>query len=592
VTDVQKLGARLGPRIADQVSRTIATTKEKTAGITHKTAYGVINTVIQGIGAEQRDSVSELVRILFKDETSPEWAQRIGDIFLESKGQWGELLVNTGVGSGVSQSFLAIISDAMAPAIQGYLRQVPNTLLDLGSAARLVAQGVWSYSQGEHEATGNGYNGGKFGALVESTYQHPGPGELIPMLNRDIIGDSDFTDAVRRQGVHPKWWGPLEQLRHYVQSPADLALGVLKGVIDHGEATAEGRKSGLDSADMSFLEDITGEPPGIQDLLFAYRRNIIDKQRLEHGIRQSRLRLEWTDVIESLRFVPISAANAVEAAVQNHLGQSEAKTIVEQNGIDPKWYNTLYETAGNPPGPMEMLDLLNRGEMSEAQVKQGLRESRLKDKYIDTEIKLRRQILTEGKISLMVAQGVMGAKEAIPHYMDIGYTHEDAAALIASASISRQARQYELTQAQIETLYLDRAVTRKNAQRQLEGLGYSEQEADLILLTKDLEREHRYFEAAINRVHASYVGHKLTDTEAKGQLDALKLAAEQEADLLALWRIEKATNVSILSVAQIQGALRRGLIDETAALDRFSALGYADDDAIILLELTAPAPKG
>src|SRR5439155_22359841 len=153
-------------------------------------------------------------------------------------------------------------------------------------------------------------------------------------------------------------------------------LGVLKGVISHDAAVHEAAKTGLDAGDMSFIEDIIGEPIGLQELLFAFRRGFINTERLVHGIRQSRIRNEWVDVIEKLRYVPISASEAVTATVQNHLDQNTAKRLVSENGIDPQWFDVMYETEGNPPGPGQMLDLLNRGQMSVADVKQGLRESR------------------------------------------------------------------------------------------------------------------------------------------------------------------------------------------------------------------------
>src|SRR5262252_4508322 len=97
MTDTQKLGAKLGPRIADITSRAYAATKDQTASITHKTAVSVINTVFQGIGAEQRYAVGDLFQKLQDDPETPEWFRRIADIITGGKGQWGELIANTAI---------------------------------------------------------------------------------------------------------------------------------------------------------------------------------------------------------------------------------------------------------------------------------------------------------------------------------------------------------------------------------------------------------------------------------------------------------------------------------------------------------------
>ena len=373
--------------------------------------------------------------------------------------------------------------------------------------------------------------------------------------------------------------------------PADAATAVVKGEMTMAEAIAEAAKSGYNSERFVRLWAIAGEPPGLMQLLEAFRRGYIDAGRLEHGIRQSRVKDEWIDVVTALRYAPVGPGEVLAGAVQNHLSADEARRRLSEAGVDPSNFGWLFETHGRPPGIGELLDLLNRGEVTEAEVGQAIRESDVKDKYLPAILKMRRRLMPERTVVSGVGKGVLTPAQGLDRLLKLGFDAEDAAALVAEAHKDKTVNHRALAESQIVTGYIDRLHSRPEADQMLQALGYDASETAFLLDLADTQRERRFTDAAINRTHARYVGHHLDRAAAGDALSALGVPGTQRDDLLKLWDLERDVNAPNLSLTQLEGLLRRGAIDQTGFLERTKRLGYTDDDAQLLLFLAFPAPR-
>lgn len=371
-------------------------------------------------------------------------------------------------------------------------------------------------------------------------------------------------------------------------TPPEAALAVIRGVMSAEEGQAEARFSGIDQQRFTVMERITGEPPGPQELQEAFRRGIIDQATFEHGIRQSRLRDEWIPTLLALRHFPPSPQAAIEAAVEGHLSVEEAKKVTEIGGLDPAYFDPLYETAGSPPGTEEMIHLWRRGEMTEAEVRQGIRESRVKNKYVDAILKTKRVIPPMRTVVAGVHQGVFTAEVALHKLAQLGYEAEDAAALVQEGQHLATAKVRELTVAEISTLYEEEAITREEASAMLLNLRYDDHHAAWVLDLADTKRARKFLEAAVSRIHTLYVAHKTTPAQVATELDALHVPTTQRAALLHLWDLEREANARPLTLAQLEKAYKNGLIDEPAFIAHLRGMGYTAEDANLIRDLTVP----
>lgn len=366
-------------------------------------------------------------------------------------------------------------------------------------------------------------------------------------------------------------------------SPTELALGRLRGVQPPFPYEHEAQRSGVDADRLTFMEDITGEPPGLMELLEAYRRGFIDQATLERGIKQSRVRNEWIPTVEALRYRPPGPGEVVAGWIETHLSDDQAHRLLIENGVDPKDHGWLYDTAGRPPAPEMMLSLLNRRFLTEETVRQAIRESDIKNKYIDAIIESRTYIPPVRTIGVLIANGALTDERALELYAENGVRPEDAAAYVASAHHSKVASHKHLAVSEIATLYEERYLDRQTCLDSLVALGYDPNDASLVLEVADLRRWRHFLDQAVGKVHTIFVNHKMTDAEAQNNLDALGIAPDQKADLLALWTLEREANVKVLTEAQVIRTVRLGNQTADWAMTRLQQMGYGADDAAVLI---------
>ena len=142
---------------------------------------------------------------------------------------------------------------------------------------------------------------------------------------------------------------------------------------------------------------------------------------------------------------------------------------MKENLLDPEWHTALYETAGEPPGTMQMLELLNRGIVDEPTVEQAIRESRVKNKYIPAILEMRRRLMPERTVVSGISKGVLTHAEGIDHLLALGFNQEDATALAGEASATKLSKHKEIAEAQVLTAYEDGKIPAAEATTMIEA---------------------------------------------------------------------------------------------------------------------------
>lgn len=375
-------------------------------------------------------------------------------------------------------------------------------------------------------------------------------------------------------------------------SPEVAADLVLKGWISEAEGQGIAAQSAISGDAFRKLLDAAGEPPGLLQLLEAYRRQIIDQPRLVKGIRESRVRDEWIDVIEALGFVPIGLSDAVDAAVENQIPYADAEHIGYQNGIKPADFRILFNTRGNPPAPSELIELVRRGFIGMTgtgpdalSLQQGISEGATKDKWIPAFEKLVDYHPPPRTVTALLRHGSLDHATALQLFKDAGLSDTLAAAYVADATNQKLAGQKELARGTILQLYGARVIDEATATSLIETLGYTAQEVAWLLAYEDMARELKAVNSAVTRIGTNYIAHRLGDTAALNALNALAIPHAQVDELMTTWRLGRSANVRIPSEAQIVDAHHYQIIDQATAVAELGVLGYAPHDAWLLLSV-------
>jgi hypothetical protein len=586
----REVGDKLLPKLIPILRDTIVSTKKDLASHERSVRKNATQDVIDAMGTEIADLFRPYMEQIITEAAgtvSPELLAHLKDA---ASGEHQAKAIGGLLMGPISGALGTLISNEIAPIVYKLVQANPNLDVDPGTAANMAAQGIVTYSNGETAAAQQGFNRDIWSALYQVAQSAPDPTTIWQLLNRGTLAFHEAQRWMHKNGYDPTVIQPIIDLRRQLLSPADLALAVLRQNISHDEGVTIAAENGIDAADFEVLIGNTGEPPGVIDMLTMFRRHIIDEPTLTKGILESRLRNEWIPAIIKYRYSPMSTADAVNAAVQNHLTDTEAASIADQNGLVPGAYDTLRLTAGEPLSLTELLRLWKRGDVSVDIVKQGMRESRLKDKYIDDALKLAIQIPPYFAIEAMLKTGVIPDSLATQWLTDDGYQADAIKAIISASHKAKTVKAKDLSEGMYSTLYLEQAISADDFRAGLKQLGYSQSESDLIIKLDDWRIALAQRNNAIGHVRSAYVGHKISKQDASNRLDALKIPSAMRDKVLADWDLERASAVRLLTPAQVAAAWKLTLITESEAFAYLGKLGYSGSDAILLLEIANKGP--
>lgn len=578
------LGTKLGPKLVHLISQTIVATKVKLLHTEHQVRVMAAQEIIDRAGREIADLYRPVWEETLAQQDMPDVVREHIEKIMSGKNQWQAIAGVAFGATGASSSLSTIISNFLAPGVRAAVSRDPQLAPSPETMATLGAKGVFPLAEVHDLSHGAGYSDDIVTALVTAARAWPDLSTVLELLRRHAITEGDAITYLQRNGMTDAVIGQALELERVIASPADLADMTVRGIKAEGEAAVVAAQSGVNASDFHDLTLLTGEPPGLQQMLEGYRRGFIDRATLERGIRQSRYRDEWIPLLEKLRYVPISVADAVNAVVQNHISTAEASSIADQNGLEPGAVSTLIETAGEPLSRTEMSELVNRGEATEAEFTQAMRESRVKDKYIPLAFALRRRIPPAREISTALSHGAIDQPTAIRKIMDYGYSQQDAEIIVKSAAHLKVAAHKANITSAVLAAYEEFLIPRSEALSLIEQMSYDKSEAEFIIEGADFRQSAKIVNQAVSSVRSHYVARRITRTVASGELDALGIPTANRDYLLRVWDLEQSVNVRVLSEAEILKAVKKSLITPEDGLTRLQNLGYSADDATLLLE--------
>lgn len=582
-THPERWGSKIGPRVAMLVSQSLIYTHARLAHVKHKVAMAVFHSISDEISNEVDITLGPILQKLHEMTPQDHAAYPMVNFLHTATGQ---LKAAAGTGlqiSGILGSVAAIMNNELADVVYAYIRTNPHLLPDPSALAQMAAASLISQGDAEDYSAAQGYQAQWTDKLIMLSRSFPAVADGLDLMRRGLASKDQFIEWCTLSGITPSIAGLYANLVTVPVSPADAALAVLRGNMSQADGEQIAAENGLSSASFNTIVSNTGEPPGLEQLLEAYRRGIIDKATLERGILQSRYRNEWIPALEALRFAPISVADAVNAVVQDQLDVPTAESIAQQNGLEPGQFSILQNTAGEPLSRTEMEQLYNRGLATKDQVLQALRESRLKNKYGDLAFDLHAKIIDPGLLSRAVRYGGITESDAVAKAMENGYSQADATTVVNAGIQERLQSHKDRVVASVTALYQTGAIAESDATSVIRQMGYSATEADFIAASADYHRESHVITQVINAIRSKYLAHHITANEATGLLDALGLPTAQRDYLKTMWGIEWSAYVRLLTPAQIVKATKNDLITIEDGNARLVALGYSDVDAALLI---------
>lgn len=577
-------GARLGDRISRIVSHAIIYTHNRLSGTKHALAMHIFHSISDTISTEAHETLDPIIGHLRNEYGEDGKASKALSFMHDQTGQLQALASSTILGQGLLWPISAILNNELAPVVYETVATNPHSVPDAGSIAQMGAR-EWINAPSYHDGMAkNGLNNAWADALLQMNQSYPDTATALDLLRRGKITEDDFANWSTHNGTPRDLSGVLLSLADVPISPADAALAVLRGNMSQADAQRAAADYGISASNFEILIGNTGEPPGVMQLLEARRRDFIDDATLVKGILQSRVRNEWIPTLEKLAYVPMSTADAVRAVVQNQLTQDQGASIANQNGLEPGWFDTLVKTDGDPLSRTEMEQLYNRGEATQDEVEQALRESRLKNKYVSKAFALHERLLEPRMLSDAVEYGAMTHQAAVRTAMEYGFSQPNAEILVSSAVNRKLQTERKSVVSSVVTLYENNGIDEATATGVIGQMGFEQTEAAFILQAAEFRRNEKLVAAGIAAVRSKYVGRHIDKVTASGLLDAIQVPHMQRDQMLQVWQIEHDANVRLLTPAQVIKANALGIMTDIETTDYLSNLGYSSVDADRLMK--------
>lgn len=585
------LGGTVSARVAEHLRRVVVRARQEMGPHQAGIAQLVLRDFTNHVSDEIRSVMSPLWMSIADSPDVPEHTRALARSLGTQRGQAWAWIGGQATSAAMGAGLIALLTNELQPVTGAAMRGNPHMPLAVADAAAADVRGL-SWGPDLYADAGQwGINRDRFEVIKRLHESVPTPGEINAMLNRGLIGVDEAAGAYRRAGFAGAWVPELIRLREHKPSIADVAAMWNRGILDTQQAVHMGRAEGVSDVDVQRYLELGGEPPAVQELLLAWRRGVITEAQLDRALRQGPLRFEWIDVIKALQWAPLPAGEAADAVNQGHMSVQEGARVAAESGIRAEDFDVIIRNAGLPPGLEVVTEALNRGLIDEAEFDTAFLESRLKNKYVPLYRALRWRVVPQETVRRLYRLGSYTLEQARERLQHNGFSPEDASALLAAEGTEAGEATRELTKTEILALYTDRAVTQTEASDMLGDLGYGDGEIGWLLAIADSRRERRFVDATITRLRAGYVAYRLTDAEASSIMDRLRIPPAQRDELISLWDLERLAVTRGLTTAQIQTAMRRGLIDGDGARLRFLQAGYSPDDADILVSLAQPAPR-
>lgn len=387
-------------------------------------------------------------------------------------------------------------------------------------------------------------------------------------------------------------------------SASDLAAAVARSILPAGDGAGEATKTGIDGTRFAQLVRLAQSPPALGMLLAAYQRSTLggsdlglagvdfDTALLDLGINPA-----YNQIIKNLAVEVPTAQEVMNAWLEGQIEEPEALKRYLTAGGDPSWFQTSYNAQGQAPTPVQALDMLNRGIITEGgtgpastSYEQAFLEGPWRNKWLPAFRALGIYLPPPRTITALLKEGAISQAEALTLLQDHGLPAALAAAYVKGGSSTAVAAAKALSEAQIVELYSDKLVTMTEAEASLVALKYSPADAKFLLEIADLKSAAAATKSAVTSIEAQYKAGKLTVTQAESALQTLGISAAQAPELVAVWALAARSSVRLLTASQYAEAFKYLIIDQSTAQAGLVALGYDAFDAWVILSNEAHGP--
>lgn len=518
------------------------------------------------------------------------------------------------VGGAIAGSFL---SSMLAGATYWANRANRPALPSLSDTIDMMRRGVSLDVTPEYILQSLGYHDFYIEAYKEITLKRASESEMLENYKRGHITRPEVIGEMHKRGISEEAIKIFFENIEPLLDARQLLTAYHRGFITKLEVEnifLDWRYSGKN---VKLLFDLSKPIPGPSDLVSmavreAWRDDIaeqwrydedrppdFDKYMAKHGLDP-----EWAKWYWRAHWALPSVTQGFEMLHRIEGFGEEIDDLLRALDIPAHWRERLKEISYKPYTRVDVRRMYGLGVLLRKDVKRSYLDLGYDDVHAEnmTEFTVRYEDakgedksaeyreLTRSVVTQALLKGILDEGEATTRLLGLGYTQEDIDLMLALTRWTKEIAEtpdYEAdyrkdVRSIIEKGYARRLISQPEAKKGLVSLKYGEMEADYILSSIDFWFGFEQLNAQLKTVGDAYVSRGLNRSDAVERLGAFGIPSEMSSQVLATWDIERNTRSRRLTEAQYRKAVKEMVIGVPEYQENLRGLGYTEYDIWVL----------
>lgn len=406
-----------------------------------------------------------------------------------------------------------LVQPLMAPVAalieQQVWSQFPVAILTPEQLADMVERGHVAHEWAAERAAKSGIDGQQFDLLVRNAGEPPGPLQLAEALRRGLIPESSgddtkagFIEGIAQSRLQTQWANVIKGLDIRWPEPGEVIASSVRSLLSEAEAREMYVQFGGDATFFDFQRNLAGEGPSPVEAGVLANRGIIqwdgtgpESTSFAQAVAESRFKNKWTEPFRALATYYPPPRTTVAMWREGSIDTPQATKQLLQYGVpqelipsyltQPK-KQTLQTAHQATEG--EISRLYQEQAITKDQATQLLKEHGYSDidipillDYADLQVTLRKQQATITPIHRLYTHGRIDANAAMQLLSAAEVPDSRSTYLISIWELERSAGVKDLTVKEITDMWSAGLLTQEQATNKLLGIGYSPDDAALII---------------------------------------------------------------------------------------------------------------
>ena len=372
------------------------------------------------------------------------------------------------------------------------------------------------------------------------------------------------------------------------------------------------QRAGLSEQKINQLVEIMHQPLPLIELIEAWRRELITTMQFDQALRENSLAPESIELVKELAYrlppvqdlITMSVREVFSPEIAEEFGQFDDippayLKWAKQAGLSEEWATNYWAAHWTLPSIQMGFEMLHRGVIDEDQLDKLMIALDIMPGWRDDLKAISYSPFTRVDIRRMYALGVLDREQVYNAYKDIGYNFEKAAQLTEftiryteAQTKTVKTRERDLSKSDVIGLFNDGVIDKTTTINYLVELGYSQDEAFVLVTREEIQDERRERKEEINLIIDQAKIKVLSYEQAQDRLAALDLSpTESKKATNALVRATEA-RTRTPSKADLDNWLSLGLLSRNDYEEEMRALGYPDKYIDLYMEaMTAEADE-